>query len=416
MKRLMLILPSTTYRTHDFMAAATKLNLDLVVASDHRQAMASLIPDTTLALNFRKPEEVVHRVQEFHQKKPLDVVIGVDDTSVYLAGLVSEKLGKPHNPIPALEAARNKFLMREKLQKARLLSPGFQRYSISQRVSKIAKKTNYPSVVKPTFLSASRGVIRVNNAKEMENALEFLKELLSSPEVSSRAYGKEAREVLVEDYIPGLEVALEGILVKGELKTLAIFDKPDPLEGPYFIETIYTTPSRLPGYVQREVIHTAWRAARALGLEQGPVHAEMRINEDGCWVVEIAARSIGGLCSRILRFTQNITLEEVILRAAIGENIQDIQRESSAAGVMMIPVEEEGILKQVKNVERANAIDGIEDVIITIPNGQELTPMPQGGKYLGFIFARKKTPEEVEQALRKAYQQLEIAIEHRVKF
>jgi len=234
--------------------------------------------------------------------------------------------------------------------------------------------------------------------------------LLSDKEVSAKGYGDEAKQILVEDYISGVEVALEGILLNREFKNLAIFDKPDLLEGPHFVETIYVTPSRLPGYVQREAIHAAHWAALALGLENGPIHAELRINEKGAWVVEIAARSIGGLCSRTLRFDGGISLEELILRQAVGEDISGIQREKAAAGVMMLPIPKEGILQDLKGVAEAKAVPGIEDVIITIPAGQPVAPMHKGGKYLGFIFARENSPEAVEAAIRAAYSRLEVVI------
>lgn len=409
-KRIMLVLPSSTYRTHAFMTAAAKLEIDLVVASDHRQAMAALVPDTTLALNFRRVETIAGRVYEFGQKKPIDAVVGVDDASAYIAALSARALGIPHNPVEAVEAARNKYLMRRKLEAGGLSTPRYQLLPLKKKASRLAGKVHYPAVLKPLFLSASRGVIRVNDPEEFTAAFEELKALLALPEVSGRAYGEEAAHILAEDYIDGVEIALEGILVKRELKALAIFDKPDPLEGPHFVETIYVTPSRLPGYVQREAIHAAHRAALALGLENGPVHAELRINERGAWVIEIAARSIGGLCSQTLRFLPEISLEELILRQAVGEHILEVQRERAAAAVMMLPVPQAGILEAVEGVEAAKAVAGVEDVIITIPGGQEVLPLPRGGRYLGFIFARAELPEDAEAAIREAYRRLKVVI------
>ena len=409
-KRIMLVLPSTTYRTHAFMTAAAKLDIDLVVASDHRQALGALVPDTTLALNFRKLETIADRVYEFGQKKPIDAVVGVDDASAYIAALAARALGIPHNPVEAAEAARNKYLMRQKMEAAGLNNPSYQLLPVKKKASRLAGKVNYPAVLKPLFLSASRGVTRVNDAAEFAAAFQELKALLALPEVSGRAYGEEAAQILAEDYIEGVEIALEGILVKREFKALAIFDKPDPLEGPHFVETIYVTPSRLPGYVQREAVHAAHRAALALGLENGPVHAELRINERGAWVIEIAARSIGGLCSQTLRFLPEMSLEELILRQAVGENILEVQRERAAAAVMMLPVPQAGILEAVEGVEAAKAVEGVEDVILSIPAGQEVLPLPRGGRYLGFIFARAEQPEDAETAIREAYRRLKVVI------
>ena len=414
MKRILLVLPSTTYRTHDFMAATEKLRLELVVASDHRQALASLVPDTTLMLNFRRPKSIAEKAVAFARGKPFTAVVGVDDQSAYIAALLAEALSIPHNPVAAVAAARNKYKMRQKLAEAGVPSPNYTLVSIKKNPIRLAMKMTYPCVVKPTFLSASRGVTRANNPDQFVAAFGNLRVLLSEPEVRAKAYHNEATQVLVEDYIPGVEVAVEGILQNGEMKTLAIFDKPDPLEGPHFVETIYVTPSRLPGYVLREVTHVAHRAALALGLKNGPIHAEIRINDNGATVVEIAARSIGGLCSRVLRFHEKISLEELILRQATGEDIRHIQREQSAAGVMMIPIPREGILTKVSGVEKARSIGGVEDVIITIPPGQQVEPMPRGDRYLGFIFARAGLPEEAEAAIREAYRQLEITIEESI--
>lgn len=411
MKRILLILPSSTYRSHDFMVAAQRVNVEVVVASDHRQALASLVPDTTLNLNFRDLDSIRKRVLEFAAKKPFAAILGVDDTSAYIAAVAADALGIIHNPLSAVAAARNKFLMRQKIAAAGLPAPNFRLFSLKKKAARLAEKISYPCVLKPTFLSASRGVTRVNTPVEFVAAFEDIRRLLSNPEVKARAYDAEADQVLAEDYIPGVEVAVEGILLDGELKTLAIFDKPDPLEGPHFVETIYVTPSRLPGYVLREISHAAAQAARALGLKSGPIHAEVRINEDNAYVVEIAARSIGGWCSRVLKFQEGVTLEELILRQAVGEDVRHYQRESTAAGVMMVPVPRAGILKEIRGIEAARKQDGVVDVFITIPTNQHVLPMPQGGKYLGFIFARGEAPEEAEEALRNAYHQLEINVE-----
>ena len=413
MKRILLVIPSSTYRTHDFMQAAGKIGAEVVVASDHRQAMAPLIPDTTVALNFRKPETLGAKMAAFVEKRgfgqpPFAAVVGVDDTSAYIAGLLAQKLGIRHNPPAALRSARNKFAMRQKIAAAGLNYPDFRLFSINENPKKLAKRSDYPCVLKPIFLSGSRGVTRADNPEQFIAAFQRIQEILTMPDVQEKAYDDEAKSLLVEKYIPGVEVALEGMLINREFKTLTIFDKPDPLDGPHFVETIYVTPSRLPGYVLREVTHAAHRAALALGLENGPVHAEMRINDNGVFVIEIAARSICGLCSRMLRFDGDITLEELILRQAIGENIWEIQRERPAAGVMMIPIPKAGTLKAIHGIADAKATPGVEDVIITIPTGQQVLPMPFGGRYLGFIFARDTLPEDAESTIRESFSKLEI--------
>ena len=416
MKRILLVIPSSTYRTHDFMVAAQKIGVELIVAADHRQAMAALVPDTTLALNFRKPETLAEGIKQFVARRgfehpAFDAIVGVDDTSAYVAALLAQILHLPHNPVEAVRSARNKYQMRQKIAAAGLNYPFFRVFPAKKNPSRIAKQIDFPCVLKPLFLSASRGVIRANNRDEFVAAFERISNLIADPTVAAKAYNDEASHILVESYIPGVEIALEGILINGEFKTLAIFDKPDPLEGPHFVETIYATPSLLPAYVQREVTHSVHRAALGMGLRNGPVHAEVRINDKGSFVIELAARSIGGLCSRVLRFGDGITLEELILRQAIGEDINHIQRERSAAAVMMIPIPKSGMLKSINGVDEAKAVPGIENVIITIPVDQPVEPMPWGGRYLGFIFARETLPEEAEAAIREAHSKLHFVIE-----
>jgi len=246
-------------------------------------------------------------------------------------------------------------------------------------------------------------VVRVNTAEEFLSAFKDLKEIIAGAD-------EPGEEILIEEYIPGEEIALEGIFIHGQLKVLAIFDKPDPLEGPYFEETIYVTPSRHPKQVQNDIAETVQKSAEAMGIRHGPVHAELRINETGVWVIEIAARSIGGLCSHALRFGDDMSLEELILRHAIGEDIQKVVREKLASGVMMIPIYESGTLHTVRGLEQAQAVPYVEDLRITVPISQNVEPLPKGDRYLGFIFARAKTPERVEMALRKAHQKLDFEI------
>jgi Biotin carboxylase len=263
--------------------------------------------------------------------------------------------------------------------------------------------------LKPTFLAASRGVIRANNSEELAAAWERINRLLDDPEVAAKG-GGAAREILVEDFISGSEVALEGLLRQGELKVLALFDKPDPLEGPYFEETIYVTPSRLGGQMQERIAQVASHGALALGLRDGPVHAELRVNESGPWLIEMAARSIGGLCSRTLRFGTGMSLEELILRHALRKEMPEPERERRAAGVMMIPIPRAGVLEEVRGLPEARAVPDIEDVTISAHIGQTLVPLPEGSRYPGFIFSRAATPERAEAALREAHALLEFVV------
>ena len=410
MKRVLLVLPSSTYRTHAFVSAALDLDVELVIASDQRQAMSDLVPGNTLYFDFRDADNIREATRQFSAGNPFDAVLGVDDISSWVAAVAAETQPIVHNPPQALAAARNKRLMRQELATAGLNCPAVLPLSSKADPHKIAAEVQFPCVLKPSFLSASRGVTRANNVQDFVEAFQLLTALLDLPDVARKRLPGDADEILVEDYIPGQEIALEGILSNGELKTLAIFDKPDPLEGPHFIETIYVTPSRLPAYVQREAIHAAHQAALAVGLINGPIHAEIRINEQGAWVVEIAGRSIGGLCSQVLRFDDELSLEGLIIQQALGKDISAIQRERQAAAVMMMPVLKNGILSRVRGLEAAKALPAIEDILITIPGNQEIIAMPKGGRYLGFIFARAPLPEEAERAIRQAFSLLEIEV------
>ncbi len=409
MNRVLIIIPTTSYRAHDFMAAANRLNIEVIIGSDRRQALSRLLPDTSLALNLRKPDSSLRKIKDFAQLKPLSAIVGVDEETVVLAAMASEELRLQHNGISSVKATRDKNIMREKMEQGGLLSPDFRAFAIDSNPKELAAEIGYPSVVKPTFLSTSQGVIRVNSPDEFKQAWEQIANIVSDPSVKKRNIDA-AHQILVEDYIPGTEVATEGMLIDGEFKLLAIFDKPDPLEGPYFIETIYVTPSRYPQKIQTQIIQATIDAVKSLGLTTGPVHAEMRINEEGIWMVEVAARSIGGLCSRVLKFDDGLSLEELILQYAVGEDVRNIAREEKAAGVMMMPILKTGVLKEVKNIESAKHIPGIEDIVITVAPEQEIESMPQGSKYLGFIFARGESAQFVEKSIRKAYNQLDVIV------
>ena len=409
MPRILLLLPTTTYRAQAFLEAAEHLKLEVVVGSDQRQVLAPLTPETALTLDLQQPEKSIGQIVAASNKKAFDAVVGVDDDTVILAAMANEALSLPHNSVESVQATRNKYLMREKWQYSNLLSPDYKLLALGANLPQMAKKIPYPCVLKPTFLSASRGVIRANNPNEFLKACQCIETLLSRPEIAQKG-GEAAQTILVEDYIQGREVALEGLMVAGELKPLALFDKPDPLEGPLFVETLYVTPSRLPLKTQEQILHVAQQSAKALGLQAGPLHAELRLNEWGVWPIEIAARSIGGQCSDILAFSQNLSLQALILLHATGVDIQSIQRQPEPCGVMMLAVTQQGILKAVHGKETAAAVVGIEKVTIAIPMGQVVEPLPYGDRYLGFIFAKGKSPQAVEQALRTAERCLEVEI------
>jgi hypothetical protein len=307
--------------------------------------------------------------------------------------------------------------------------PWFQPVAVSRDPAALAAAVPYPCVVKPVALSGSRGVIRANTPAEFISAFARVRALLRAPDV--RIERDSAHDsILIESFIPGREYALEGLLDRGTLRTLAIFDKPDPLEGPFFEETIYVTPSALDAAESTSVSDAVASAARALGLRHGPLHAEVRVNERGVFVLEVAARPIGGLCSKALRFTANrtgprdeasserptdeISLEELLLRHAVGEDVSGYGREARASGVMMIPIPRRGIYKGIDGIEAARDVPAITEIHVTAKPDQMLIPLPEGKSYLGFIFARGETGAEVEAALRAAHGHLHFAIERPV--
>ncbi len=408
MARLLLLLPTTTYRTEAFVEAARRLGVDLVCASERPSTLEALASDSLLTLDFTDPEGSARRVADWSRARPLDAVVGVDDLTTATAAAIAERLGLKTSRAAGGPAAPHKYELRQHLAAAGLPVPRYRRLALDEDPRRAAAEVGYPCVLKPLALSASRGVIRADMPEQFVAAFRRIAALLARDDVA--AAGEAARYLLVEDYIPGAEVALEGLLVRGTLEVLALFDKPDPLEGPYFEETIYVTPSRLPAARQAAVADTTRRAAHALGLEEGPVHAELRLNERGVWVVELAARSIGGLCSRTLRFGTGMTLEELILRHALGWELPSLAREGRAAGVMMIPVPKAGRLTAVRGQAEAAAVPGIEEVAITAHLGQAVEPLPEGWQYLGFIFARGESPEAVEAALRRAFAHLAFEI------
>ncbi|HEV8586459.1 MAG TPA: ATP-grasp domain-containing protein [Methylomirabilota bacterium] len=407
--RLLLLLPTRTYRTEDFIDAAQTLGVDLVCASEKPSTLESLAPDSLLTLDFADADAAAAAVAEWSAARPLAAVVGVDDVTAAAAAAIANRLGLRASAPAAVAAARDKFQMRQCLAAAGVPVPRFRRIRLDENPVLAARGVEFPCVLKPLSLSASRGVIRANTTEHFVVAFKRIGALLRRDDVS--VSGDAASYLLAEEYVPGLEVALEGLLVGGVLHVLALFDKPDPLEGPFFEETIYVTPSRLPEGVQDAIRATAAAACAALGLTEGPVHAELRVNDDGPWVLEVAARSIGGLCSRTLRFGTGMTLEEIILRHALGWPIATLERERPAAGVMMIPIPRAGILKKVHGVEEARSARSVEDVVITAHEGQELIPLPEGWQYLGFIFARGTSPAEVEDALRIAHSRLRVVVD-----
>ncbi len=408
-RRVLLLLTARTYRAQSFITAAERLGIEVIKAIDMDRQLADYW-DFSLGLQYDDPQSCLQAILNFATDKPLGAIAAVDDSGAVIAAIASQALGLPHNSPEAAEAARDKHRMRQLLEEAGVQSPRSTLHHFIDptdidQFQHLADSVSYPCILKPLHLNGSRGVIRANNPYDFVTAARRLARLLWSINRSSNP-----KEFLVEQYLPGGEVALEGILDAGRLEILALFDKPDPLEGPFFEETIYVTPSRLPEEIQAAVFDCTKRAASAIGLREGPIHAELRINDQGPWVIEIAGRSIGGFCSKTLRFGTNVSLEELILRNALGMEVTSYEREKCASGVMMIPIPEAGLLKSISGCEEARSIPLIEGIEITARVNNLLIPLPEGDSYLGFIFAKGDTPGAVEAALRNAHRLLKFEI------
>jgi hypothetical protein len=394
-RRVLLVASKVGYQTHAFDEAASRMGIELMLATDRCHMLDDPWRDRAIPVKFDALEASAAQVEP-----RFGAVVAVGDRPAALASLIAARQRLRFHPPHAVDAARNKYLARERFKAAGLLTPQFSRVGADTGTA----ATTFPCVLKPLGLSGSRGVIRVNNPTEFDTAFARIRRLLDRSEIR-RLQDPADRFIQVEEYIPGREFAVEGLVRDGRVQPLAMFDKPDPLEGPYFEETIYVTPSREPAAVRAELIAATQRAATALGFTDGPLHAELRYNERGAWPLEIAARPIGGLCARALP-----GLEERILRHALGEEVAGI--EIAASGVMMIPIGAGGVYQGVEGVDDARAVPLITDIEITAKIGQLFEPLPEGASYLGFIFARGENPADVEDALRTAFARLHISFSH----
>jgi biotin carboxylase len=416
--RVLLLIPTTTYRAEPFLAAADRLGVDVLIGSNYCHVLAEHYhADGSLVLRFDEPESALRKILAAARERPFAAILAVDDQATEIAAEAAAALDLRHNAPEAAHTARDKAAMRATLARARVPVPRHQVFDRSTDPAIAARGTRaaigFPCVLKPLVLAGSRGVIRADDEAAFVAAWRRIGALLDSRELRAAAQHEPALAlILAEQYVDGPEVALEAILRRGQLTPLALFDKPDPLVGPYFEETLYVTPSRLPAATQTAIAEWTTRAAAAIGLREGPVHAELRLGSGGPWVIEVAGRSIGGLCSRALRFgLGEVSLEELILRQALDREIESLtSRVDEAAGVMMLPIPRAGVLKAVRGEEKALTVPLVTYVAITIRPGEEVTPLPEGSRYLGFAFARGKTPYVVEAALRAASSALDFEI------
>jgi D-alanine-D-alanine ligase-like ATP-grasp enzyme len=425
-KKLLLFAAKLGYQTRSLDEAAQRQGVDVIFVTDRCHQLDDPWGDRAIAVHFESPEvaaysamEAVRRLGPNGEAATIDGILAFGDRPAVTASYVARGLGIAYNHPAAVEACRSKLRMREVFRDAGLRGPWYRSVAVSPIAEPALLGISYPCVLKPMSLSASQGVVRANSREEFVAAADRIRRMLDSPEILARREAGLDR-MIVEGYIPGREVAVEGLLTDGELRVLAIFDKPDPLEGPYFEETIYVTPSRLSAAEQREIEKCGRDAVRALGLTQGPVHAEFRVNEEGVWPLEVAPRPIGGLCARALRFVapdevgEPVGLEELLLRHAVGLPGGDWTREAEASGVMMIPVPKSGVLERVDGVDAARKIAGITEVEITARVHDFIAAWPEGSSYLGFLFARGSELAAVERSLHDAHAALKFTIADRL--
>ena len=430
MRRVLLLATTTGYQTRAFGDAAERLGVELVFATDRCHMLEDPWQDRAVPIRFHEPQASVDAIVEACRRRPVDGVLVVGDRPAVIAARAMKALGMPGHPPEAAAVAGHKLWTRERLRAVGLPVPWFIPTAITADAARFVQSIGFPCVLKPVALSGSRGVMRADTPEALVAAFDRLRALLNSPDI--RAERNDAHDLaLVEGFIPGREYAVEALMHHGELRVLALFDKPYPLDGPFFEETLYVTPSSASADVQRDIVERIGQAARAIGLAHGPIHAECRVNADGVFVLEVAARPIGGLCARALRFVygdpspvpvlyggrvsvQPLTsrpLEEILLRHALGEAPDAWTREPGASGVMMMPIPRRGVLRRVDGADAARQVTGVEGVHITAKIDQLLVPLPEGASYLGFIFARGDRPADVEESLITAHGRLGFTID-----
>ena len=401
---LLLIVPPNSYRTVSYLESARHQGVDVLVASEGKHSLVGAIA-SGLHVDLDAPE-ALDLLLAANRERPFNGVVATDDTTVELGSRIAQALNLPHNSPRAALYSHRKDLARQALQSAGVRTPEFRVLNLTAAAAPQLQGLALPCVVKPLSLSASRGVIRADTPQQVQSACQRIQSIIKGEGITEEYVSSH---VLVETFISGPEVALEGLLHRGKLDVLAIFDKPDPLEGPFFEETYYITPSRHAAVIQQEIIQCVRDACDGLGLREGPVHAEVRIGKSGCVIIEVAARTIGGECARLLSFGTGHGLEDLVIAHATGRPLS-IERCSGAAGVLMIPIALAGSLRRIEGITRARAVPFIEDILISIRDGYELVPLPEGSSYLGFMFARAPTPGQVEAALRAAHAELEIVV------
>ena len=397
--RVLLLVPARTYRAADFILAAERMRLDLVVASDGALPLGrAVIPARSADLDA-SARRILARAGA------VDAVVAADTPMLVLAATVAAAMGLPHNPVDAVRAATDKAAQRRCWAAAGVAQPSFRLVPAGGCVRQAAEAVGFPCVVKAVSLSASQGVLRADDPAAAVGAARRIRRVLDD------AQRPADEPLLIEEYLPGPELSIDGVLTAGNVTVTAVFDKPGMPDGPTFEETLLVSPSRLAAETIAAAVRTAADAACALGLSTGPVHAELRICDRGPAMLELAPRSIGGLCSRALSFPGGASLEEIVLANALGRPVPAGIGPAAPCGVFMLPVPRPGILRAVEGRAEALAVPGVTGLTITIPPGQRVRPLPDGDRYLGFVFASGGTPADVEQALTAAVARLRVVIQ-----
>ncbi|MDP9495889.1 MAG: ATP-grasp domain-containing protein [Actinomycetota bacterium] len=399
MPTAVVVLPSTTYRAADFVAAAQALGVGLIVASESPPPID--MGDGYLQIDCSDPALAAAAIVALGDRVAIDGVVAADDAGVVVAALTGQTLGLRSNTPEAAAATRDKGAQRQALAAAEVPQPRFVVIGPDDDALTAAASIGYPLVIKPVDRAAGQGVIRVDHPEDLIPHMDRLRRIAGS-----------SAQVVIESYMSGVEVAVEGIVSDGVLTVLAIFDKPDAGAGPFFPETILVTPSRLPVASALECERVAQAALNAIGISHGPVHVELMVAGAEVRVIEVAARSIGGLCSKSLNFgLMGTTLETLILRNALGIDKPELHRESVASGVLMIPIPKPGRFVEIRNIDAVRQLPHVTGIDVTIRPGRIVEPPPEGDRYLGFVYARATDPDDVENSLRKAEASLEVVIE-----
>ena len=415
MPTVLLCTTTLGYQARAFDEAARRAGVTLRIVSDRCDHLDDPWGDDAVPARFDREPRHVDPVLAALEGTPVDGVLAVGDRPAWLAAHIAQERGLPWHLPEAVAVSTNKLKARGRLLAAGLPVPWFVSLPIhgDEDLDRLTR-VRFPCVLKPVGLSASRGVMRADSLSALLAARDRLALLLARVDVRANASADDDT-LIVEGFVPGQEFALDGVLEQGALRVFALFEKPDPLDGPFFEETIYVTPARLVPARQHVIAAHIARAALALGLHHGPIHAECRVDGEDIVVLEVAPRPIGGLCARSIPVVApdgtRCGLEDALLAHALGQSLEGYGHQALASGVLMVPVPENGRLRSVEGVDAVRAMPWVTGVEITAKPGSMLEPLPEGGTYPGFVFAEGAQPDDVIGALREASRRLRLVMD-----